>query len=263
MYMQSDLVEVKVTDCAGTIILNRPEEGNRLTRIMLQQIGDAIDDLYLEKKVRAIILTGAGDVFCAGLELQESQTDDHDADTAERWGEDAAQWRDLIVRMLETTKPIIASVHGPALSAGAALALASDVVIASENSSFGLPDPRHGLVAGVAAPLLFHRLGGGQAARLLLTSATIDAEESYRLGLFHELTDAKKVWARAVELARECAAGAPEAIQLTKRLLNEVVGEQLQTQLAAGAVMRATAFTTESAREGIAAYIEQRPPKWR
>ena len=61
MYMQSDLVEVKVADCAGTIILNRPDDGNRLTRLMLRQIGEAIDDLYLEKKVRAIILTGAGD----------------------------------------------------------------------------------------------------------------------------------------------------------------------------------------------------------
>ena len=265
MYMQSDLVEVKVTDCAGTIILNRPNHGNRLTRLMLRQIGEALDDLYLEKKVRAIVLTGAGDSFCEGLELQELQSDqaDDDPNTSERWGEDAAQWRDLIVRMLEITKPIIASVHGPALSAGAALALASDIVIASENSSFGLPDPRHGLVAGIAAPLLFHRLGGGQAARLLLTSTTIDSVESHRLGLFHELIEEDKVWARAVDLARECAAGAPEAIQLTKRLLNETVGEQLQMQLAAGAVMRATAFTTEAAQEGIAAFVEQRTPKWR
>ena len=108
-----------------------------------------------------------------------------------------------------------------------------------------------------------HRLGGGHAARLLLTSATINAVESHNLGLFHEIVAADKAWARAMELARECAAGAPEAIQLTKRLLNETVGEQLQTQLAAGAVMRATAFTTEAAQEGIAAYIQQRPPNWK
>jgi len=263
MYMQSGLIEVKVTDCAGTIIINRPDHGNRLTRQMLEQISEAIDDLYLEKKVRAIILTGAGDAFCEGFDWQEMQIDADDPRGAERWGDDAAAWRDLLLRMLEITKPIIASVHGPALSAGAGLVLASDIVVASEDASFGLPDPRYGLVAGVAAPLLCHRLGAGHAARLLLTSTSIDAQESHRLGVFHELVATEKVWARAMDLARECAAGAPEAIQLTKRLLNETVGEQLETQLAVGAVMQATSFTTEAAQEGLAAYAEQRPPQWR
>lgn len=263
MYMQSDLIEVKVTDCAGTIIINRPDHGNRLTQLMMQQIVEALDDLYLEKKVRAIILTGAGDFFCEGHDWQEMQNDSDDPSVSPRWGEDAAIWRDLLLRMLEITKPIIASVNGPALSAGAGLVLACDLVVASTEASFGLPDARHGLVAGVAAPLLSHRLGAGQAARLLLTAITIDAEESHRIGLFHELCSTQKVWARAMELANESAVSAPEAIQLSKRLLNETVGEQLETQLAVGAAMRATSFTTESAQEGLAAYAEQRPPQWR
>ncbi len=263
MTMPSNLVEIKVTDCAGTIILNRPDHGNRLTRSMVQQISEALDDLYLEKKVRAIILTGAGDAFCEGFELQEMQADEDKPLDQQSWGEDAAAWRDLLLRMLGITKPIIASVNGPALSAGAGLALASDIVVAAEGASFGLPDPRHGLVAGVAAPLLCHRLGAGHAARLLLTSTTVDAKDSHRLGLFHEVVSLDKVWARAMELACECAVGAPEAIQLTKRLLNETLGEQLETQLAVGAVMRATSCTTEAAQEGLAACKEQRPPEWR
>ncbi len=263
MYMQSDLINVKVTDCAGTIILNRPDHGNRLTRSMVQQIGEALDDLYLEKSVRAIVLTGAGEAFCEGFEWQEMQVDKDKPLDQQCWGDDAAAWRDLVLRMMEITKPIIASINGPALSAGADLLLASDIVVAAENASFGLPDPRLGLVAGVAAPLLCHRLGAGHAARLLLTSTTLGAKESLRLGLFHELVELDKVWARAMELARECAAGAPEAIQLTKRLLHETVGEQLETQLTTGAVMRATSCTTEAAQEGLAAYAEQRPPLWR
>ena len=258
----SNWIDVKVTDCAGTIILNRPDQGNRLTRQMLGQLTEALDDLYREKRVRAIILTGAGEVFSEGADWQEMRSEDPDQ-AMQLWGEYAAEWRDLVLRMLETTKPIIASVNGLALSEGAGLVLASDIVVASEDACVGLPDPRHGLVAGVAAPLLCHRLGTGQAARLLLTSATISAEESHRLGLFHELVATDKVWARAMELARECAAGAPEAIQLTKRLLNETLGEQLETQLAGGAVMRATSCTTEAAREGLAAYADKRPPVWR
>jgi len=190
--------------------------------------------------------------------------DDPQAQQAQQqWGDDAMQWRDLILRMLEITKPIIAAINGAALSAGAALALASDIVVAEEAATFGLPDPRLGLVAGVAAPLLSHRIGAGPATYLMLTSRTINAHESHRLGLFHELTAQNKAWARAMEITQECSAGAPEAIQLTKRLLSETLGEQLETQLTAGAAMQATAFTTAAAQEGLAAFAQQRPPQWR
>jgi enoyl-CoA hydratase/carnithine racemase len=115
----------------------------------------------------------------------------------------------------------------------------------------------------VVAPLICHRIGAGHATRLLLTSASVDAAEAQRLGLFHELVQADLVWARAAEIAKQCATGAPEAIQLTKRLLHEAVGEQLETQLASGAIMQATSCTTESAQEGIAAFLEKRTPDWK
>ncbi|MCG8448315.1 MAG: enoyl-CoA hydratase/isomerase family protein [Pirellulales bacterium] len=266
MYMQSDLIEVKVVDCAGTIIINRPEHENRLTRLMMRQLSDALDDLYHEKAVRAIILTGAADTFCAGIDLNEV----HEAElseenlpaTQQRWGDDATGYRDLLIHMLQITKPIIASVNGPALSAGAGLVAASDIVVASDEARFGVPDPRFGLVAGVVGPLFCHRIGAGQATRLMLTSITLDGQQAHQLGLFHELVDSGKVWARAMELAEACAAGAPEAIQLTKRLLNETIGEHLETQLTTGAIMQATSFTTEAAQEGISAYLEDRPPEW-
>jgi methylglutaconyl-CoA hydratase len=107
-----------------------------------------------------------------------------------------------------------------------------------------------------------HRLGAGHAARLLMTSKIIDAAEAARLGIFHELVPTDKVWARSIEIARECAAGAPEALQLTKRLLNETIGEQLETQLTTGAIMQATSFTTEAAQKGIAAFLDQRQAEW-
>ncbi len=268
MSTTKNLIEVKTVGCSGTIILNRPSHRNALTRSMIELLGEALDDLYRQKSVRAIILTGAGDSFCSGLDLQEmldpQMLNSEESSTPyPQWGEDAAKFRNLLLQMLEITKPLIAAVHGAALSGGAGLVAACDIVVASEDSSFGLPDPQYGLVAGVVAPLICHRIGTGQATRLLLTSATIDATEAQRLGLFHELVDGDLVWARAVEIAKQCATGAPEAIQLTKRLLHETVGEQLETQLAAGAVMRATSCTTEAAQEGIAAHLAQRLPEWK
>jgi methylglutaconyl-CoA hydratase len=261
--MSSSAIEIKVIESAGTIVLNRPDYGNALTRSMVQQLVEALDDLYLEKRVRSIIITGAGESFSVGADLGEMQTNQESEAPEEQWGADAADLRDLLVRMLEITKPIIAAVNGPALAAGAALVAAADVVVASDAATFGLPDPRRGLVAGLAAPLLSFRLGAGQAARLLLTGQTLDAREAHRIGVFHELTSADTVWARASQLANECAAGSPEAIQLTKRLLNETLGENLSTQLSAGAVMSATAHTTEAAAEGISAAIEGRKPQWK
>ncbi|QEG34921.1 enoyl-CoA hydratase/isomerase family protein [Bythopirellula goksoeyrii] len=267
MYMPSEHVEVKLTDCVGTIVLNRPDHGNALTRLMVRQLVEAFEDLYREKRVRAIILTGAADTFCAGNDLEEivdaSSLLSEWADSQERWGEDAADFRDVISRMLETPKPIIAAVNGAALSHGAGLVLACDIVVACEESVFGIPDPRRGIAAGVVAPLLSHRIGTGQAARLLLTSSIIDSAEAVRLGIFHELVEGDKTWARGVELARECAEGAPEALQLTKRLLSETIGEQLDTQLTAGAIIQATSFTTTAAEEGISAFLEERTPEWK
>lgn len=266
MYRPSDQIEVKVVDCAGTIILHRPDHGNMLTQHMLGQLIEALDDLYRERRVRAIILTGAGDAFSEGMDVRELQNDAAQPEQTAappEWGEDATSYRDVVLRMMEITKPIIAAVNGPALSGGAGLVAASDVVVAAADASFGLPDPRRGLVAGVVAPLLCFRLGAGHASRLLLTSTTISAQEAHQLGIFHELVDPDKVWARAMHIAQECATGAPEAIQLTKRLILETVGEHLLTQLSSGAAMSATARTTEAAQEGITAYLEGRPPKWK
>jgi methylglutaconyl-CoA hydratase len=263
MYMPSNAIDVKVFDGAGTIILNRPDYGNALTRSMVQQLIEAIDDLYLEKRVRAIIITGAGDSFCAGADVGEMQVSQDSETPEEDWGADAADFCDLAMRMMEITKPIIAAVNGPAVSAGAALAAAADIVVASERATIGLPDARHGMVAGLAAPLIAFRIGAGQAARMMLSGAMLDAAEACRIGLFHELAADDLVWARAMEVAKQCAAGAPEAIQLSKRLVNETLGEELATQLASGAVMAATARTTEAASEGIKALLEGRPPEWK
>lgn len=261
--MSSSSIDVKVIDGAGTIVLNRPDHGNALTRSMVQQLVEVLDDLYLEKRVRAIILTGAGESFCVGGDVAEMRASRDLDSPEEQWGADAADFRDLVVRMLEITKPIIAAVHGPALAGGATLVAAADLVVAGHTACFGLPDARHGMVAGLAAPLLSFRIGAGHATRLMLTGESIDANEAHRIGLFHEVTAPDTVWARAMEIAKQCAAGAPEAIQLTKRLVNETLGENLATQLSAGAIMTATARTTEAAEEGIAALIEGRPPVWK
>ena len=257
------LIRINIHQHAGTIILNRPEKRNALTRAMLAELSQALSDLHLERRVRAVVLTGAGPAFCAGMDLQEMRETSQSESPHTQWHEDAVLYRDLLEAMWRYPKPLIAAVNGPAMAGGAGLLLACDLVLAARTATFGLPEPRRGIVAGMVTPLLHFRVGGGHAARLLLSAQTIDAAEAHRIGLFHEVVDADHLWPKSVELAAECARSAPEALQLTKRMLNETVGEHLPTLLSAGAAASATARTTEAAAEGLAAFLEKREPKWK
>jgi methylglutaconyl-CoA hydratase len=256
-------ITVKKNIPSGTIVLNRPEKRNALTRQMLTELSQAFTDLHGEKQVRAVILIGSGSVFCAGMDLSEMQQTAAQPHAQQQWYEDSLQYRELIEQMLQFPKPIIAAVNGPALAGGAGLLLASDIVLATPAAKFGLPEPKRGIVAGIVSPLLAFRVGGGVATQLLLRANTIEATEAQRLGLYHEIVADDLIWAHAHEIAKEIAESAPEAIQLTKRMIYENIGEQMISQLSAGAAVSATARTTEAAVEGLAAFFEKRKPKWK
>ena len=229
------VVQIKKHLPSGTIIINRPDRRNALTRETIRELQQAFSDFHGERQVRAVILTGAGQAFCAGMDLAEMQDNAKQPNALALWQEDAELYLELIEMMLRFPKPIIAAVNGPAVAGGAGLVLASDIVIATPESKFGLPEPRRGIVAGMVAPLLTFRIGAGHAANLLLTARLMEADEALRMGLYHETVKNELVWARAHEVAQQCAQSAPEALQLTKRMLNESIGEHLTTLLAVGA----------------------------
>lgn len=256
------MLKIKKHLPSGTIILDRPNKRNALSRELLAALAQAFDDFHQERSVRAVILTGAGSAFCAGMDLGEMRSASEAENAYELWREDAVLYRDLIEKMLRFPKPIVAAVNGPAIAGGAGLVLACDLVVAAPSAKFALPEPRRGLVAGMVAPLLTFRCGGSHAARLLLTAEPVFAEEAQRIGLYHEVVDEENVWARGNELAGLCAKSAPESMQMTKRLLYETIGEQLLVSLSAGAAMSSAARTTEAAQEGLSAFLEKREPKW-
>src|SRR5262245_41818045 len=118
MYMSGNIIEVKVTGAVGTIVLNRRERRNALSGAMIADLEQAIGDLHMEKRVRAIVLTGAGTAFCAGLDMHEIHAlgELPEEEQRQKWGEIAEAYRDLLVQMIELPKPIIASVNGPAVA---------------------------------------------------------------------------------------------------------------------------------------------------
>jgi enoyl-CoA hydratase/carnithine racemase len=164
--------------------------------------------------------------------------------------------------MLRFPKPIIASVDGTVFGAGMALVMACDLVVASPKSQFVVNASRFGLVSGLVAPLLAFRCGASAVSRLVLGLETLDTSEAHRIGLVHHVVPPELTWAKAHEIANVIATGAAESIQMSKRLLNEMIGESLLSQLMSGSAMMATACSTEAAAEGLAAFQAKRPPKF-
>lgn len=258
------LVSVKVHAPGGTIVMQDAPTRNALSRAMVEAIDQALDDLHQEKRVRAVIITGAGSGFSSGMNLKELHAA-RERDDRQALAELHADWvrvAELLQKMLRYPKPLIAAVDGEAFGAGLALALGSDLVVASERARFAAPAATHGLIGGLVAPLLVFRLGAATAARLLLAHESLGAAEAQAAGLICTPVRSDQIWVAADNLARQCATAPAESLQLTKRLLNETIGETLASQLTVGAGMGATACSTESAAEGLAAFSEKRDAVW-
>lgn len=229
---------------------------------MIAELIQAFGDFHREKSVRAIILTSTGSVFCSGVDLMQWSAIAKESEPFDQWQDAVSELQELIEVMLRFPKPIIAAIDGSVYGAGMALALACDLVVASTNSRFALSAASVGLVSGLVAPLLSFRCGAGVASRLLLGAETFDAAESHRVGIVHHLVSSELVWAKANELTTKIATGAAESVQLSKRLLNEMIGESLFSNLISGAAITATACCTDAAKEGLLAFSEKRPPKF-
>jgi len=242
--------------------LDRPERCNALSLEFVKTIRQALEDILHERTVRAVIIIGSGQHFSAGTDLHELHETSNSPDAMSKWHQDTREYQELIEYMLRYPKPIVAAINGAIAGSAMALVLAADVVVASRNATVSMPEARRGLVSGIAAPLLAFRVGAGQANRMLLTGNQIDAAQAHQLGLFHELVEDDLVWARSQEVCANIAAGAMQSHQMSKRLINETVGEEIFTQLSIGAANTATARTTEAAKEGITAFIEKREPNW-
>ncbi len=255
-------LEVRVDGPSGTIILRRPRRRNALSRELIGRLREAFGDLHQQRTVRAVILTGAGSAFCSGSDLLELHESRQSEAAHVQWFADVTALRDLLVTLWQFPKPVIAAVNGGALGTGLALIAACDLTLACPEATFGCPESRRGLTAAIAVPLLNFRLGAGGAAQLLLRGQPVAASEAQRLGLVQELVAHDLLWARAHALAAEIAQLAPESVALTKRVLNETVGEHVLTELSAAAAATATARTTDASVEGVAAFLQKRTPKW-
>jgi 2-(1,2-epoxy-1,2-dihydrophenyl)acetyl-CoA isomerase len=250
-------VETSLDGAVLTITLNRPDSYNAFTTSMHAALRGALDEAAAGA-VRAVVITGAGRGFCAGQDLGEFKNVEH-----EIAGHLEATYHANIRAIRALEKPVLAAVNGAAAGAGLSLACACDVRIAADTASFVPGFIGIGLVPDSGGSFFIARLLGPARAFAWMTSnRKLGAADAQEWGLVSEVVDADQLLPRAAELAATYAAAPTRGIGLTKRLFENAAMSTLDQQLALEAELQTAATQTEDFREGVAAFLEKRPPRF-
>jgi len=243
----------------ATLTLNRPDKRNAISYELIAELLRALDDVR-NSPARVLILTGAGNAFCSGMDLENLKS--LIGRSPEQNMEDTRTMLSLFRSLYEFPKATIAAVNGAAIAGGTGLALLCDFTLAVPEAKFGYTEVRIGFVPAIVATFLLRQVGEKIARDLLLTGRIFDAEEALRIGLLTQIVPQERLMDRARELAAHLIEGSPLSLAFTKRLLTEhgraELDAQVETAIRENAGIRATA----DFREGITSFLEKRKPNW-
>lgn len=253
------LVRLETVDGVATVTLDRPDALNALTVAMKGELLGALRGLARDMAVRAVILTGSGRAFCAGQDLRDRL----EPDAAPLEVELRERYNPIIRALRELPQPVIAAINGVAAGAGASISFACDLRIAAESASFVLAFGRIGLVPDSGATWLLPRLvGGARAAELALLGERLSAADAERWGLVSRVVPDEALIDEARSIALQLAGMAPRALALTKRALRRAEEASLEETLEYEAMLQGIAGRTRDHGEGVAAFVEKRPPRF-
>jgi len=252
-------VRLEVADRIATITLDRPDALNALTIGMKGELLTAFRSVARDRAVRAVVLTGEGRAFCAGQDLKERL----EPDATPLAVEVRERYNPIIRAMRDLDQPIVGAINGVAAGAGASLAFACDLRVAAETATFALAFGRIGLVPDSGATWFLPRLvGPAKAAELALLADPLTASDAERFGLVARVVPVADVVTEARVLATRLAELAPRALALTKHALERSWGQELAASLEDEAFLQGIAGATADHAEGLAAFIEKRPPRF-
>jgi len=250
------LIDYRVVGSIARITLNRPEKRNAIDGSIIAQISDALRLANLNEAVQALILTGAGKDFCAGLDIAMLRETSESGVLKQM--EAARSLADVFIALRSHPRPTVAVVHGRAFGGGCGLATACDVVLASESAQFGYPEVNIGFVPAIVMSLLRRSVGEKSAFELLTSGDPIGAREAHRIGMITHVYSDDELEAKAEEYANRLAKKSASAIALTKRLLHQIDGMPLDAAMEAGVEVNAIARLTEDARRGFEQFTKKK-----
>ena len=249
----------EVADGVATVTLNRPEARNALNRPMIQELGDALAALDADPAARAIVLRGAGErAFCAGADLKGMFREAPILEAREQYAG--------LARILEgipaMRTPVIAQVQGYALAGGCGLAVACDLVVAAEDAVFGLPEIKLGLLPLMVLAPILRTATPKRALQMVLTGAEVPAREALAMGLVSRVVPRAELAATAAGLARTLAGLSPATVAIAKEAFYTALEMEHGAALRYLRDLLTIVARSDDAQEGIAAFLEKRPPRW-
>jgi enoyl-CoA hydratase len=250
----------EVKDGIGLLTFNRPKVLNAINARTIEELADVVAAVEKDRGVRGVVLTGAGEkAFIAGADIAAMSTM-----TAAEAGAFAERAHGVLARLELLPVPTVAAVNGFALGGGCEISLACDLVYASETARFGQPEVNLGIIPGFGGTQrLSRRVGRMRALEMVLTGDHYDARRAKEIGLVLDVLPAAELVPHAVAQARKIASKGPGAVALAKRAIHAGadadlrVGNELERQAFSAS------FATEDAREGMKAFVEKRPAKWK
>ncbi len=254
-------LEIEQRGAVRWLWLNRPEVRNAFNDALIADIARAFADIEAHAATRVVVVAARGPAFCAGADLNWMRAM-ADFSHAENHA-DALKVARMFNAVHAASKPVIARVQGDAFGGGVGLAAACDIAVAVDSASFALSEVKLGIVAATISPHLVRAMGPRNAARYMLTAEKFDARRAREVGLVHETVAAGDLDAAIDRIIAALLAASPAALAATKRLLADVIETPLDdVLLAETAKCIADARVSPEGREGIAAFLERRPPSW-
>lgn len=257
--MSEPVLQVEVADGVARVTLNRPEVRNALNEALLRELEASLRRLEDDPAARAIVLRGAGDrAFCAGADLKQVA----DRGTTLQARESFSGLARVLELMARMRTPVIAQVHGYALAGGCGLAAGADIVVASDDAVFGLPEIKVGLLPLIVMAPILRAVGRKRGLLMILTGEPVPAREAYEMGLVSRVVPRPDLGRVVGDLARTLAGYSPTALGLAKEAASMVPDMEYGAALRYLRELITLVALSDDAREGIAAFFEKRPPRF-
>ncbi|MGC1187052.1 MAG: enoyl-CoA hydratase/isomerase family protein [Candidatus Acidiferrales bacterium] len=257
--MAYEALKLAIENDIAVITLNLPDKRNAITPRMLEELQDALGEIE-NGPARVGILTGAGKAFCAGMDIETLQATI--SATHGQHVEEARRTALLFRRLWGFPKPMIAAVNGAAIAGGCGLATLCDFTLSAPEAKFGFTEVKIGFIPAIVSVFLSRQIGGKRARDLLLSGRVVEAAEAHELGLVTMVVAADSLMGRAKELAATLVAASPSSLAHTKRLLIAGAVDEVDREIEAVITASAEVRETADFREGVAAFLEKRPPRW-
>jgi len=242
------------------ITLNRPEKRNAFNEIMVRELHDIFLNFENKDDIIGVVVTGAGESFCAGADLTYLQTLLNKS--YEENLKDSLNLKDMYWTIYNFPKPTVGLINGPAIAGGCGLMTVLDIAIASKNAIFGYPEVRIGFVASIVSVFLIQIVGFAQARHMLLTGELIDSPEAEKRGLIQQIVKEGDLSKASKEIFSQIRKNSPQAMSQTKLLLRDHQGDKLEKMLEQACKFNAKSRQTSDFKEGLQSFLEKRRPNW-